>query len=827
MLNNQYLVSSISPPHMHIVLPPGYRRNPHFVGRTELLETLRHKLRQNQGITFNHRVALYGMGGVGKTQVALEYVFKFKSKYKSIFWITAEDLTHLQFGFQEIAQSTQCVKTEGKEAASLARDVLGWLEKQNSWLLVLDNVDDTSIIYNYLPDVSAGNGNLLITMRNPDVTSILAQGLEVGVFEAQTATEMLLLRSDMPEKGDDKTKAHAMMIVQELGFLALAIEQAAAFIRVSLKDISKFMAVYTASREKFLHERPAQHWNYPHVVATTWSMSFGSVKERNRNAAELLNLFAFLNPDGILVEFLERGRDGLCGQLKTLIGEPFEFMKSLGLLEQYSLIRRSDEGRMISIHRLVQAVIRDNLALETEKTFMDMTLAVFLSAFPVFEENKRQICRKYQAQVLGPLHTMSKVQTEDVAEISNRMAHFLSIDGKFHDAQKLAQIASDIYRHQFGAENSRTLTGIANLAVTYRALGQWMVAMALQEQVVEARRRMFGDEDLDTLTSMSNLAPTYRALGRTKDAADLQEWVLKTHQRILEDDHPDMLRNMNNLAETYVDLGRMREAATLHGNVLEVYLRILGDKHPDTLTSMNNLALIYVELGHIEKAEDLQNHVLEARQKILGDRHPDTLTSMNNRALIYEALGQTKEAVDLHQKVLEARWSILGDEHPDTLRSMGNLAGTYHTLGQMNDAVALQKRVLEAQRRFFGDEHPDTLRSMNNLALTYDALGQTNEATDLHEKALEARQRILGDEHLDTLTSMYNLATTYWNSGRQGEAVKLYERELEVCHRLHGAKDRETLISMRNLVERYCDIGHLEDAATLALRLEQTLEEMN
>src|SRR5947207_1075110 len=147
---------------------------------------------------------------------------------------------------------------------------------------------------------------------------------------------MLLLRANMTHKQDAETCSHAMTIVHELGFLALAIEQVAAFIRTSLRDISQFMAVYSASREKFLRERPAQNWKYPHIVATTWSMSFTSVKERNSDAAELINLFAFLNPDGILVEFLKRGRDGLHEHLKILIEDAFEFAKALGILEQYS-----------------------------------------------------------------------------------------------------------------------------------------------------------------------------------------------------------------------------------------------------------------------------------------------------------------------------------------------------------------------------------------------------------------------------------------------------------------------------------------------------------
>jgi tetratricopeptide (TPR) repeat protein len=702
---------------------------------------------------FNHCVALYGMGGVGKTQVALEYVFRYKSEYKYVFWIAAHDLANLLSGFQEIAQTTQCVETDGKDAVSLARDVVKWLGKQNSWLLVLDNVDDIYLVSHYLPNVHAGNGNLLITTRNPYVNDIPAQGLEVTVFDTGTAVEMLLLHSNVTEKQDDDIQLHAVEIVNELGLLPLAIEQAATYIRVFLKDISKFKAIYSSSRERFLHERPATNWNYPYSVATTWSLSFSIVQERNSEAAELLNLLAFLNPDAILVEFLEAGRHGLHEPLKTLIGDSVKFNKAVGILEQYSLIRRSHMGQIISIHRLVQAVIKENLSQERERQFMETAVALFLSAFPVFEENNRQICRRYQVQVLGPLRTISKICSKDVADMSERLGYFLNVDGKFEDAEQLQRSAIDIYRYLFGSENARTLKAMSNIGETYLALGQMKDAETLQNEVLETRRRILGDEHPDTLTSMNNLALTYDTLGRTQDAEALQERVLEAQRRILGDEHPDTLRSMNNLALTYDTLGRTKDAEALQGRVLEAQQRILGEEHPDTLRSMSNLAVTYGNLGRTNEAAVLQEKVLESYQRILGEEHPDTLRSMANLAAAYCDLGQTKEAAALRERVLEAQQRILGDEHPDALRSMNNLAVTYGDLGRMNKAAALQEKVLESYQRILGDEHPDTLRTMNNLALTYGDLGRTNEAAVLQEKVQEVYQRIFGEDHPHKLRS--------------------------------------------------------------------------
>ena len=763
----------------YFMVPSWWQKNSNFVGRMDLLKTLRDKLCEDKPQEFNHRVALFGMGGVGKTQVAIEYVVRYKHEYNAIFWITAGDLASLLLGFQEIAEVTKCANTKSSDAASLAREVLKWLNKQSSWLLVMDNVDDISGVKGYLPDVTTGEGHLLLTTRDPNAIGISARGLEVEVFDPQTAADMLLLRANRADNDNMEIRSEAVKIVTELGFLALAIEQAAAYIRESLKDIFRFLPVYSVHRGKVLAQRPRGDWPYPYVVATTWSLSFEIVKDRNPDAAQLLNLFAFLNPDEILVEFLEAGRDGLPEPLKNLIADTFEFPNALGELEQYSLIRRPGDGRIISMHRLVQAVIKDSLVNEDERSFMEMVTALFLIAFPEFDEDKRQICRRYQTQVVGPLVDLMGLGTEDIAKLLLRVAYFLYADGKYFDGEHLARKAVEIYIALFGHEDYRTLTG------------------------------------------MNNLASTYDALGRMKEAAALHETVLEAGQRTWGGEHPDTLMSMNNLAETYHALGRMKEAAALHEKVLEARQRTLGDEHPNTLSSMNNLAETYRALGRMKEAAALHEKVLEARRRTSEDEHPHTLTSMNNLALTYGDLGRMKEAAVLHEKVLEARRRTLGDEHPDTLTSMNNLASTYRDLGRMKEAAVLHEKVLEARRRTLGDEHPNTLTSMNNLALTYRALGRMKEAAILHEKVLEARRRTLGDEHPDTLSSMYNLATAYWSLGHRNQGIALYEMELDKSRVIYGAEHAETLTSMENLAYRYREVGRVANAVVLESNLKK------
>ena len=776
---------------------------------------LREKLCPSQSQTYNHRVALFGLGGVGKTQAAVEYVFKYQSKYRSTFWISAVTLADLQTGFEEIAAKTKCVTVDQKDAASTAKAVLQWLEQQTSWLLVLDNLDEISIVDGYLPDISSGNGPLLITTRNQDPTGILAQGLEVEVFDPDDAVDLLLLRATGTKESQPETHSVGAEIVAELGYLPLAIEHAAAFIRQSLPDISKFLDTYSKSRKRFLEHIPKQNYAYSRAVAATFLLSFDAVKKINPNAAELLTLFAFLNPDGILIDFLQDGRNGLDDPLKTLVGDSFGFGVALADLGQYSLIRQSNADQTISVHRLVQAVIRDNLEPDRKTQFMKSTVSLFLLGFPHFEEDKRELCRRYQAQVDGPLQTLFELGTENVAKMSIRFALFLDADGKASACESFERIAAEIQTNVFGAEHPDTLTSMDNLAGTYLSLGRMKEAAELYEKVLEKRRRILGAEHPDTLTSMSNLASTYGDQGRMGEAAALKEEVLEKRRRILGAENPDTLASMNNLALTYWAQGRTGDAAALQEEVLEKRRRILGAEHPDTLTSMNNLTVMYAAQGRTGEAAALKEEVLEKRRRILGAEHPDTLTSMGNLAFTYRAQGRMAEAAALEEEVLEKRRRILGAEHPDTLRSMNNLAVTYADQGRTGEAAALQEEVLEKWRQILGAEHPDTLTSMTNLASTYSAQGRMREAVALEEEVLEKRRRILGEEHPDTMTSMTNLALTYGDQGRTAEAAALEEEVLEKRRRILGVEHPNTLTSMGNLAFTYRAQGRMAEAAAL------------
>src|SRR5947207_4238958 len=232
----------------YYMVPPWCQKNPHFVGRSNLIQTLRNMLRDDNPQKHKHCLALFGLGGVGKTQTAIEYVVTEKNMYNAIFWITATNVSGLLLGFQNIARETGCTNPDETDSGEVATRVVKWLAGQGRWLLVLDNLDDIQVAKDYLPDTTNG-GHILITTRNPFTENIPAQGLEVMLLNESDAIELLLLRAGLDNERKEISLI-ASAIVKELGYLPLAIEQAAAYIREQSKNIFTFLEIYSRYRKR-------------------------------------------------------------------------------------------------------------------------------------------------------------------------------------------------------------------------------------------------------------------------------------------------------------------------------------------------------------------------------------------------------------------------------------------------------------------------------------------------------------------------------------------------------------------------------------------------
>ena len=558
-----------------------YQRNPHFTGRQKFLQTLRERLLAQVDKQYNHRIALYGMGGIGKTQCTLEYVYANEAKYERIYWLSGVDQAALLSGYQKIAKRVGLPKLQSPKENAEA--VLSWLRREKNWLIVVDNLDDIKVADGLLPE-NAPENHTIITTRNPNTIGIPAEPLEVPVFGAEDAVELLLTLSGITVQRKSVEETEASNIVKTLGYLPLAIEQAASYIREVTGNLLTFSQEYSENHRDILRRKPEDNRPYPYSIATTWAMAL-KVVQRDKRTTIFLRLLAYLNPDGILIDFLIAGKDGLGKKLRKIISDRGEMATAITDLEKFSLVKWDRPNRLISIHRLVQRVIRDSMSTRDQRSTSYAVIDLCAQAFPdIIYENLAQY-RLYQAQVVGPLVEMHSLHSKKAAAVKLRVGTFLYYEGQFADGEKFALQSLEAFIKSTGKESRSTLEATNLLTTIWSDQGRFSEALSLQKSLVTTQTKRFGAGDADTLYYMSKLAYVLTSLGRSTEAVSLLEEVLKTQTTLLGEEALDTVETMGRLTDAYLTERRIAEAVALGAKTLEVRTRVSGDESDGTRTA--------------------------------------------------------------------------------------------------------------------------------------------------------------------------------------------------------------------------------------------------
>ena len=843
--------------------------NPLFTGRGDYLEKLCAYFSPRADSRPRRLFLLYGVGGIGKTQISLKFAEENASQSVSnplyivggmlsyghsrfwrIFWVDATSAETMELSIQDISTDPDA-RSLGVERTS--KSVLRWLSMvQHEWLIILDNADgDPYGLAEYVPP--GNHGNILFTSRNQGVDRYTPRDAAVQVdnMDEDDAISLLLHAARLDGSPTELTEA-ARPIVKELYYFPLAIDQAGAAIQSGLCNIYDYPRIYSGQRRILLADPNFKGAsNYGCAVYATWDVSYMAIKGMANEAGDaaivILQMFAFFHHETIGEEIFQKAAEALgdpafnngtwdqIGQLedndrlhqllqldKADHWDPWFFRKGIQILLSFSLIKRGMNHGTYSVHPLVHCWCRDRLSPHQQQTNALCASALLSSSISLGSAANDYAFRRAlipHIKAISQYYAGLGVQIPYNQKLYIVFGFALNENGYWKEAEQLDIQVIESSKRILGEEHPDTLSSLASLSTTYWNQGRWKEAEQLDIQVMESCKRIFGEEHPDTLSSMANLAATYRNQGHWKEAKHLEVQVMERCKRILGEEHPDTLRSMASLAATCQNQGHWKEAEQLDVQVIESCKRTLGEEHPHTLSSLASLSTTYWNQGHWKEAEQLDIQVMKSRKKILGEEHPDTLSSMANLAATYRNNGHWKEAEQLEVQVMESRKRILGEEHPDTLRSMGNLAATYRNQGHWKEAEQLCVQVMESRKRILGEEHPDTLTSMANLAATYQNQGHWKEAEQLQVQVMESSKRILGEEHPDTLTSMANLAATYWNQGHWKEAEQLEVQVMESRKRILGEEHPDTLTSMANLAATYWKQGHWKEAEQLGAQV--------
>ncbi|MFI9530756.1 tetratricopeptide repeat protein [Micromonospora rosaria] len=646
------------------------RPAPAFLGRDDELRSLAGQLDEHPGIVIGQ--AVHGLGGIGKSELALQYAHRYRRQHPVVWWIRADTPANLTADLAALGPAVGLPDRRDGSLTDAADLAVRWLAAHRGWLLVLDNVTDPAEVTSLLARL--GTGRVIATsQRDVDWAELGLAPLRLRPLSRRDSIGLLRARSG---RDDDPTQAEAL--AADVGDLPLALRQAAAYLRerphVGIVEYRRRLA---AQPRRILASGVAPGADHP--VMRTWGVTIDAIREKDPLAVRLLDTLAYLAPDRVDLALLAvPGR------------HPMDVEDAVVLAASYSMVNR--QGDTISVHRLVQTVIR-----ATHRDCGPLALVVDLL---------------HRAAPAGEPET-------DLASwpLWNRLAaHVDAVATCFAPpGDDTAGAENGPRPPRTAALDLRAATVFERCAVYRRGQGQHSPAGRLFTLAHALRERHLGPEHPDTVTARYGLAGASWSAGRYQEAIVLGEQTLAARRRILGPDHPDTLSNASNVAIGYREVGRLSEAIALSERTLRVRRRVCGPAHPDTLQSQNNLAGCYRAAGRHDEALALYESTLAGREATLGAEHPDTLQSRNNLAGGYASVGRHADAIRLHEATAAARVRLLGAEHPDSLTSRHNLAGCYRATGRIAEAVALYERVLAAREQVLGPDHPDTRASRDLL----------------------------------------------------------------------------------------------------------------
>ena len=736
-----------------------------FTGRADELDRLDAILTQDKpaAVTQVGRAAVQGMGGVGKTSLAVEYAHRFRNLYDGVWWCPAETRTGLMTSLATLAAELDVASPEEVDIEKAAKATLRRLAEQREiWLLVYDNVATPEEIADLLPAAGAW---VLITSRFSDWSG-WAEEMALDVLPIAEAMAFL---QDRAGRSDDPG---ARTLAEALGQLPLALDHAAA----TCKRTQMSFAAYAAKASQLIAAAP-RGMAYPRSVAATFDLAITEAVAQCSAAETLMAYLGQCAPERIPMALVEGAID-----------DEAVHLEALAALAEVSLVKHDpfeDGAPAVTVHRLVQAVARARSEARGAAQSADTRLIARLAAvYPA--DGYKNPASWPRCAPLTP-HLLASCETEmadaaanaECAELLDRAGGYFYGRAAYSDARPLYERALAIREKALGPEHPHTAMSLNNLANLLQARGDLAGARPLYERALAIREKALGPEHPHTATSLGNLANLLQARGDLAGARPLLERALAIHEKALGPEHPDTATSLVSLANLLRAQGDLADARPLFERALAIYEKALGPEHPHTAASLNHLAGLLRDRGDLAGARPLYERALAIYEKALGPEHPDTAMSLNNLGFLLQAQGDLAGARPLLERALAITEKALGPEHPDTATSLNNLGFLLQAQGDLAGARPLLERALAIHEKALGPEHPSTATSLDNLANLLQARGDLAGARPLYERALAIYEKALGPEHPDTAMSLNNLANLLQAQGDLAGARPFFERALK------------------------------------------------
>lgn len=725
-----------------------------------------------EGLDFDERPSsssqvLIGMGGVGKTQLAAAYArHAWQGELRVLVWVTASSRSAIVEAYA--AAAVRLELADGADLNQAAQEFLVWTETtEDSWLVIIDDVRNPSDIRNLLPSNSS-SGKVVITTRRRDAALIGGERriIEVGLFERSEANAYLRARLGNLNSDDGEIDALAL----DLGYLPLALAQAAAFILDQDVDLPRYRRLFAERLlEQVVPETEALPDNHERIVAATWDLSVEQADQvRPAGIAKpLLQLTSLLDSNGIPSAVLA-SRPAL-EYIASCVSDSSDFDwrlaeeqvdETLRVLHRFSLIShdRSAEFQEVRVHQLVQRATREGLARESELgpfrliSLADTVADALLAFWPELERDEptQQIAQALRANTTALRDTAGPALfslNDEAHPVLFRSAGSLADTGQIRTAiAEYKYLKANIERY-LSASHPDFLMVRNNLAFLYGEAGEVRRAAAAYEQIVADYEHLLGIDDPNTMTARQNLARWRGEAGDTDFAVAAFERILADRRRVLGPDHPHTLSTHNNLVNWRGRAGDARGAAADYRQIVADYERVLGANHPDTLAARANLAGWIGEAGDAVGASNAFERLFAETQEALGADHPHTLSARLNLEHWRGKAGDVRGTTAAYERIVADYMRVLGPDHPITLIAQTNLLGVRGEAGETVSVEAFES-ILADQIRVLGADHPTNFALRVHIATMHGEDGEVAHAITALEETLADCEGVLGPNHL-------------------------------------------------------------------------------
>ncbi|KAJ5559378.1 hypothetical protein N7513_001777 [Penicillium frequentans] len=804
-----------------------------FVGRQAELDRLWQYLQPTNALS--RKVAiLHGLGGIGKTQLAIRFARDHKHEFTAILWLNGKDRSTLLQSLSSVlpklpGHSQENGAIDEEELEQRAKYVLNWLAKNGNsrWLLVFDNIDQYSPITNGNGDEydigtffpPADHGSILITSRLPGLSE-LGTPFPVRRLETTDAIQLLLQNTGLPADAIKSLQdsPDTIALINRLDGLPLAVVLAAAFMRQTGTSTTEYLQYYQKSWSVLQSQSsPGRQYQQGNILQT-WLISYHEIQKRDPSAAELLLLLARFDNRDIWYELVKGASHSsdVPSWLEGIISSGFSFKIRVKHLIGFSLLETKQQEGSYSMHPVVQSwchhVARTNRLVNPGQL---CELALISVGWTVPSASERNYSELQQRLIPHANYVrLREISGNDIAGWGafNGLGNLYSDQGKLKEAKDMYQRALAGREKALGPDHTSTLDTVNNLGILYSEQGKLKEAEEMYQRALAGKEKALGPDHTSTLDTVNNLGLLYKDQGKLKEAEEMYQRALAGYEKALGPDHTSTLDTVNNLGLLYSDQGKLKEAEEMYQRALAGREKALGPDHKSTLDSVHCLGNLYSDQGKLKEAEEMYQRALAGYEKALGPDHTSTLQTLNNLGNLYSDQGKLKEAEEMYQRALAGYEKALGPDHTSTLDTVNNLGLLYSDQGKLKEAEEMYQRALAGREKALGPDHKSTLDSVHCLGNLYSDQGKLKEAEEMYQRALAGKEKALGPDHTSTLDTVNNLGILYKDQGKLKEAEEMYQRALAGREKALGPDHKSTLDSVHCLGNLYSDQGKLKEA---------------